>query len=217
MIQNKSTIFTLALLLISIMTSLTGCSSNSDDTASGPELDLAQITGCSKIYTTEYEVSKTIFQRDQISVMGFALPGGERVAVIPVRGTVKAYVDLSVLTADDIRQHGDSIEVVLPNPKIELSATQIQAKNVREKVGLFQSNFSDREITKLQQQGRDSLVAEIPHLPIIADARQSTARTLIALLTNMGFDESKIKITFATSESTLRMPKKIKEMIIFSD
>ncbi len=182
--------------------------------AHGPQVSLQQMQGCSKIYTSEYEVSKVVFQRDQINVMGFRLPGGERVAVIPVKGRVKAYVDLEQLEEKNVHRQGESIEVVLPDPKIEITATEIAAKGVREKVGVFQSNFSDREITRLQQQGRDSIIAEIPRLGLIADARESAARTLIALLMSMGYEESKVRITFATEDRYMLTPKKIKEMLI---
>ncbi len=190
-----------------------------------PQVDLVQqIKECSKIYTSEYQVSKIVVKRDQKGMHGkvmglnvnFNLAGGERVIAIPIKGVLKAYVDMADFKPENLHENGDSLEVVLPDPKIMLTSTKITAKDIKEKIGFMQSKFSDKELTALQQQGRDSLIAEVPRLGIIENARKSAARTLVSLLSSFGYEESKITITFKTDDKDMSTVRRVKEMLVES-
>lgn len=57
-------------------------------------------------------------------------------------------------------------------------------------------NFTDAERSSFERQGRDSIIASLPQSGIIENARASAARILVPLLTQMGYKEEDITITF---------------------
>lgn len=189
------------------------------------EVDLVHvIQGCSRIYSTEFDVCKIIIQTDEMrmkgKVLGFnvnmPIAGGKRVIAIPIKGVLKGYVDMADFKPENLIRRGDSIEVRLPDPKIALTSTKISAADIQEQVGLLQSKFSDVDLTRIQQQGRDSLIANIPEIGLIPNVRLSAARTIIALLTSLGYDESKITVTFNRDERRMADISNIKDMIVTS-
>ncbi len=203
---------------------LVACSTREEPPAEAvKEVDLAnEIRQCSRIYASEYQVSKIVVQRDQRRIKGhllgidvdMATPGGERVIAVPIEGVLKAYVDMAELTDENVHRFGDTIEIVLPDPKIMLTSTRIRSDEIQKQVGLLQSEFTDEELTALQRQGRDSLIAVIPRLGLIENSRESAARRLIALLSSLGFEEENIRITFASDIESMKMPRKVREMMV---
>ena len=163
-----------------------------------------QIQKCSRLYTTEAHVHKIITYDDQIKLKGsflkkafnFNVPGSNRKVAIPMSATLKAYVDFQGFSAQNIKRQGDRIEVILPDPKVMLTSSKIDHEGVRQFVSLTRSNFSDAELAELEQQGRESIIRDIPNIDIIEQAQQSAANILIPMLKDMGFKEENIKISF---------------------
>lgn len=189
--------------------------------ASQAEL-LEQVRLCSRIYASEYVVNKVVVRRDerrfQANMLGMKIDmpimGGERVTAVPVEGIVKAYVDMGTIRTEDIHRQGDTLEVILPDPHVEITSTRILHDEVREKVGLLQRDFTDAERMQLQQQGRDSIVADLSRLGFVAAARESAARTLVPLFVGLGFKEEHITITFRQSDERMMAPDVIRNMIV---
>ena len=135
-----------------------------------------QIQKCSRLYTTEYKIRRIITHNDKKQMSGsimskkftIDIPVGERQIAIPVNATLKAYIDLSSFSADNIRKKGEKIEVVLPDPKIIMTSTKIDHDEVKQHVAMLRSNFTDEELTRYQQQGRDSIINDIPKLGLRA-------------------------------------------------
>lgn len=208
--------------LLFVLMMLAGCSGGKHDNALSDQELARQIQECSRIYTSEYQVSKIVVNRDDKRIKGkllgidlnIGIAGTERVVAIPIKGVLKGYVDLSTITEKNIVRHGDSIEIILPDPKIELTSTAISAKEIKEKTGILRSDYSDAELTAIEQRGRDSLIAEIPRLGLMENARMSAARILIPLLEQTGYDRSKIRVTFSSAASTLNSPGYIGSHII---
>lgn len=165
---------------------------------------VSQIQECSRIYTAEYEVSKIIIHEDEKRIKGnlagiginIGLAGTQRVIAIPITGVLKGYVDLSDIKPENVRIGKDSIEVIMPDPKVELVSTSINHKDIKENESFFSSKFSDAELSKIQQQGRQMLVASIPSLGILPQVRECSVRTLVGLLEKFGYTTDQIKITF---------------------
>ena len=163
-----------------------------------------QIQKCSKLYTAEVKIHKIITHSDtkQLSgtIMGQSfnidLPLGARKLAIPMDATVKAFIDFEDFSAQNIRKYGDKLEVTLPDPKATLTSTRIDHTRIKQFVALTRSNFSDEELSRFEQQGRQSIIKEIPRIGLTDLARHSAAKTLIPIFTQMGFKEENITITF---------------------
>ena len=165
---------------------------------------ITQLQACSRLYTTEYQIRTIVTHSDTTQFRGRGLLDGLRVGVplssrhiaIPIDATVKGYVDMADLTERNIRQEGNRLTVILPDPRVELTATKVDHKQTRQIVRFLGRNFTDAERSSFERQGRDSIIASLPQSGIIENARASAARILVPLLTQMGYKEEDITITF---------------------
>lgn len=163
-----------------------------------------QIQKCSRLYTAEAHVHKIITHDDQLNLKGsfmkkdfnIHIPGSNRKVAIPMDATIKAYVDFEGFSQKNVSRKGDKIEIILPDPKLVLTSSKIDHKAVKQYVSLTRSNFTDAELTKLEQQGRQSIINDIPNIDMMEQAQFSAANTLIPMLIDMGFKEANIKISF---------------------
>jgi hypothetical protein len=163
-----------------------------------------QIQKCSRLYTAEAHVHKIITHDDQLNLKGsfmkkdfnIHIPGSNRKVAIPMDATIKAYVDFEGFSQKNVSRKGDKIEIILPDPKLVLTNSKIDHKAVKQYVSLTRSNFTDAELTKLEQQGRQSIINDIPNIDLMEQAQFSAANTLIPMLIDMGFKEEDIKISF---------------------
>ena len=163
-----------------------------------------QIQKCSRLYTAEAHVHKIITHDDQLNLKGsfmkkdfnIHIPGSNRKVAIPMDATIKAYVDFEGFSQKNVSRKGDKIEIILPDPKLVLTSSKIDHKAVKQYVSLTRSNFTDAELTKLEQQGRQSIINDISNIDLMEQAQFSAANTLIPMLIDMGFKEENIKISF---------------------
>lgn len=163
-----------------------------------------QIQKCSRLYTAEAHVHKIITHDDQLNLKGsfmkkdfnIHIPGSNRKVAIPMDATIKAYVDFEGFSQKNVSRKGDKIEIILPDPKLVLTNSKIDHKAVKQYVSLTRSNFTDAELTKQEQQGRQSIINDIPNIDLMEQAQFSAANTLIPMLIDMGFKEENIKISF---------------------
>ena len=110
--------------------------------------------------------------------------------------TLKGYIDFSDFSEDNIERNGERITILLPDPKVVMTSSKINQKEVREYVGLTRSHFSDQELTNYEQQGRKAILNSVPDLGIVQMAQQNAARVLVPMLTEMGYKEENITIAF---------------------
>jgi len=165
---------------------------------------IVQIQECAKLYTAEYKVHKIVTHDDVIRLKGsllqrsfnFKVPLGDRKIAIPMDATLKAYIDFSQFSEQNIERNGEKITVVLPDPKVILTSSKIDQKNVKQFVALARANFSDAEMTSYEQQGREAIIQSIPELGILETAQANAANVLVPMLTEMGYKESDITIAF---------------------
>lgn len=179
------------------------------------QLLLLQAKQCSRLYTTEFHVHKIVTYEDLVNVKGkffnrdytFRLPLGERKIAFPMEATLKGYIDMEQLSTDSFVRDGDKLTVILPAPKVVMTATKIDQANVKEFVSLARAHFSDRELTMLEQQGRQAIIRNIPSYGIEEQARKSAARLLIPIATKLGFNESNVTIVFPTDFTTASLER----------
>lgn len=174
-----------------------------DDRDTIPSL-VTQVQKCSRLYTTEYHIHKIVTHDDVIRLKGkllqqdfdIPLPLGERKIAIPMDATLKAYIDFSTFSEENVERSGDRITILLPDPRVVLTSSKINQDEVREYVGLARSRFTDQELSRYEEQGRQAILKSVPDLGIVEMARENAARVLVPLLTDMGFDERNVTIAF---------------------
>ncbi len=165
---------------------------------------VTQIQKCSRLYTTEYRIHKIVTHDDVLRLKGtllkqdidIALPLGERKIAIPMDATLKAYIDFSDFSEKNVERNGNHITILLPDPKVLMTSSRINQKEVREYVGLTRSHFTDKELSAYEQQGRQAILNSVPNLNIMEMARQNAARALVPMLTEMGYKQENITIAF---------------------
>ena len=165
---------------------------------------ITQIQKCSKLYTAEYRVHKIITHDDDLRLKGqlmnkafnLKVPLANRKIAIPMDAKIKAYIDFSEFSEQNIERSGDKITIILPDPQVVMTSSKIDQKNVKQYVGLTRANFSDEELTNYQKQGRDAIIKSIPEMGITETAQANAAKVLVPMLREMGFEEQNITISF---------------------
>ncbi len=183
-----------------------GCSHKEDKVEDDPmQLLVRQVQQCSRLYTAEYQIHKIVTHDDVLRLQGqltgedydITLPMlGDRKIAIPMDVTLKAYIDFDGFSTENVERNGEKITIILPDPKVQLTASKIDHKNVKKYVALLRSDFTDEELSNYERQGRETILATVPEMGIIESARQNAARVLIPMLRQMGFSERNITITF---------------------
>lgn len=183
-----------------------------------PQL-IMQVKKCSRLYTAELKVHKIVTHGDDVRIKGkflnqeynVALPVGTRRIAIPMDATLKAYVDFSDFSKNNITRNGNKLEITLPDPRIELSSTRICHNEIKTYVALFRKNFSDAELSSYEKQGRTAIIESIGDTGIIEMARESAAKTIVPLFAAMGFEEKDITVTFRKDFSQSDISKLVQE------
>jgi hypothetical protein len=176
---------------------------------------IMQIQKCSKLYTAEYKVHKIVTHTDQLKLKGsilqqvfnIQLPIGDRKVAIPMDATLKASVDFSQFSANNIRRNGQKIEIILPDPEVTMTSSRIDHENIKKHVSILRSNFTDAEMTSLEKQGRAAILNSVPKMGIIDMAKDNAARTIIPMIVQMGFNEQDITITFRKQFTVDDLPR----------
>ena len=199
--------------LLAVFPLLAGCSCSGgapdEKAASYQSIDtvpmlVMQIQKCSRLYTTEYKVHKIVTHDDVVRLQGsllkqninIRLPLGDRKVAIPIDATLKAYIDFSEFSEANVEREGGKITILLPDPKVELTSSKVNQKEIRSYVGLMRAGFSDEEMSNYEQQGREAIIQSIPQLGIIEMARANAARALVPLIEQLGYREEDITIAF---------------------
>ncbi|MBP5339882.1 MAG: DUF4230 domain-containing protein [Prevotella sp.] len=162
---------------------------------------LSNIQQCSRLYTTEYRVHKVVAceSNREVGALGISIGlnvFGQRKVVIPMEATLKGYVDLGLMTADNIERQGRQITVTLPDPQVMLTATRIDHEGIKHYVTGFRDDFTDRELALLEAEGREAIINDVPRMGIERAARASAVRLLIPIFEQMGFAQEDITISF---------------------
>ncbi len=199
-------IFNRKIWIFALLTTIFSACGKGDEQRDEVELPdiVMQVQQQARLYSTEYRLHKIITQDDTRQLQGsilnqkykLDLPLGKRSIAVPIEATVKTFVDFGEFSEKNVKQNGEKIEIILPDPQFEITSTRVNHDEVKQYIPLLRSNFSDAELTALTQAGRAAVAKDLPRLNLTESARQNAARTLIPLLSAMGFDESQITVTF---------------------
>ena len=165
---------------------------------------ITQVQKCAKLYTAEYRVHKIVTHDDVVRLKGTLLkrtfdvkmPIGDRKVAIPIDAKLKAYIDFSTFSEENIERQGKKITIILPDPQVTMTSSKIDQKNVKEYVSLTRAHFSDAELANYQKQGREAIIADISKMGIIETAQANAAKVLVPMLAELGYDEADITIAF---------------------
>ena len=177
---------------------------------------ITQVKKCSRLYTAEYKIHKIITHNDEVRAKGkilnheydVALPVGERKVAIPVDATIKAYIDFGDFSERNIKRNGRKMEILLPDPHVQLTASRINHGEIRKYVAMMRQNFSDAELANYEQQGRKAIINDIPRLDITDMAKESATKIIVPFFVGMGFNEEDITVTVRkdfTAKEIIRM------------
>ena len=197
----------LTLLLLAIL--LSGSCKRGGSDGGGASIDtipmmVQQIKECSRLYTAEYKVHKIITHSDTSKIsatvlgqkLNLNLPGGRRKVAIPIDAVLKAYIDFSNFSVDNVRSEGGKIYIDLPNPHVVITSSKIDHEGIKKYVSIIRSDFSDEELALYEKQGRQNIINDIPNLGILNTARRSAASKLLPLISMLGIPQENIVITF---------------------
>ena len=165
---------------------------------------ILQVQKCSKLYTAEYRVHKIVTHDDALRLKGqlmskqfnLKVPLADRKIAIPMDAKIKAYIDFSEFSEQNIERSGNQITIILPDPQVVMTSSKIDQQNVKQYVGLTRAHFSDEELVNYQQQGREAILQSIPDMGIEETARANAAKVLVPMLTQLGYEEQNITIAF---------------------
>ena len=182
---------------------------------------IMQVQKCSKLYTAEYHVHKIVTHDDALRLKGsllqkqfnFKVPMADRKIAIPIDAKLKAWIDFSKFSEENVERNGDHITIILPDPQVTMTSSKIDQKNVRQYVALTRSNFSDEELSNYQQQGRAAIIESIPQMGILETAQANAAKVLVPMLVEMGYKEENITIAFRKQYG----PKDIQTLLKLED
>lgn len=165
------------------------------------EVLVSKIANCSKLYTAEVQLHKVFVAEDpsriELPLIGdIDIPLGERKIAIPMNATVKAYIDLSKFSKDNVKIDGNSIIIELPNPAIVLTSTEIDHDEVKKNVSLLRSNFTDKEITAFSKRGREDMIKAVPKTGITEKAQSGAAAIIVPMLQQLGYKDKDIRVAF---------------------
>lgn len=164
-----------------------------------------QVQKCARLYTTELKVHKIVTHDDVVKLQGqllkqnidIRLPMGERKVAIPIDATLKAYIDFSNFSERNVERTADGrITILLPDPRVELTSSKVNQQEIRSFVGIVRGRFTDEELTRYEQQGREAIIQSIPRLGIVDMAKASAAHALVPMLVQMGYREEDITVAF---------------------
>ena len=194
--------------LILLVLLVTGCNRKKEmgNTAAMDTIPdmIMQIQECSRLYTAEVHVHKIVTHQDEKTLKGkllgqdisWDIPATERKIAIPMDATLKAYIDFSQFTENNIRRKGNTIEIILPDPRIVLTSSRINYQEIKRDIAPLRGNYSDKELSDYEQQGRRQIIRQLPESGILNLARDNAARILIPIIEMTGYKENNITISF---------------------
>lgn len=201
----------LCLICLSAVFALCQCSRHSEQ-AEPPQTQsidtipmlILQIQKCSRLYTAEYNIHKIVTHNDEKRLKGkvfsksfdLKMPVGDRKIAIPIHARLKAFIDFSHFSQDNVDIRNGKITIWLPDPQVEMTSSKVEQEKIKEFVSITRSRHTDEEMAAYELQGRQAIINSIPELGIVETARENAAHVLIPMIEQMGFRQENITIAF---------------------
>jgi hypothetical protein len=158
--------------------------------ASEPDLIVA-LQQMQELATVEYTVSKVVKANDNKDWYKW----GDRKILFTCQASIKAGINLSQITNEDISIDGKQIKMRLPLPKI--LSVNMPPENIRmaySEVDIFRSDFTSQEKNSLLVQAEKQIWAVAAQTGILEQAKLNTQTFMLQWLRQMGFEQ--IELSF---------------------
>jgi hypothetical protein len=151
-----------------------------------------KISTLPELGTVEYVVSKVVSANDDATWYKL----GDRKILFSCKAIIKAGIDLSKLTEDDIQANYKKKSITINLPKPELLSFNMQPEDIAlvySKIASIRSSFSHADRLNILTQGEKDIKEDIPNLGIIDDAEKNAKLFLEAFLKRAGYEKISIK------------------------
>ena len=173
-------------------------------TTQAPDTDIAtvvvqQIRGVSELTTTIFAM-ETVVPTSQARQWGNVVLGRTKLLYIGY-GEVRAGIDLSQITPDNVQQNGDRLVVTLPPPQILDQKIDVERSRIYDYDRGF-LNLGPDTVPQLQtfaqQETLSKIVTAACDQGILSQANDRAEAVVQGLLSNTGFQQIEVKTTAPT-------------------
>ena len=174
-------------LIVASAILVSGCGKSLEDRA---KEKFSTMTEMAEIGTVEYTISKIIKASDS---KFYTI--GDRKILFSCSATMKAGVDMTNFSVDQVKIKDKEITINLPKPRVlSFNMPPEKTKLEYEKVGALRFDFTAEDRNNLLRQGEEDILADAPNLGILEDAEMNARMFFEALLSQVGFE--KINVVF---------------------
>ena len=174
-------------LIVASAILVSGCGKSLEDRA---KEKFSTMTEMAEIGTVEYTISKIIKASDS---KFYTI--GDRKILFSCSATMKAGVDMTNFSVDQVKIKDKEITINLPKPRVlSFNMPPEKTKLEYEKVGALRFDFTAEDRNNLLRQGEEDILADAPNLGILEDAENNARMFFEALLSQVGFE--KINVVF---------------------
>lgn len=153
---------------------------------------LTKVKAISELNTVEMYFNEILDYKDSLFFNDFEIPFTAKSFIFTVESKVKAGIDLSQLSAEDVTIDKKKITLKLPSPVVT-SKEILVYKAFDEKNGLF-NEVTNNDTLQVLNEFTDKLDEKAITSGILDKAKESATTTVTGLLEIMGFDD--VTITY---------------------
>lgn len=146
------------------------------------------VTSC---YYEEYVLQSKKSELKEVGIFKKSVDTLHHEIVITVKGTVRAGFDLSKIANDDIKVHGDTIDVKLPAPQILDIISNPSDYTIFEESG----KWSHEEIVALQSRGKERTLNNALQHNLLLKANEAGKERVADLFRSFGFSVVNVTTT----------------------
>lgn len=165
------------------------CSCSENDTLEEQTTNkIKQLQETSQLSTVEYTVHKIIKAEDST---WYKI--GDRKILFSCTAYIKAGVDLENFSIENVKIDNKRKSIIITVPHAEIQSINIPNEKLQlvyQKVGIFRSNFSEKEKESLIKQGEEDIRKDIPNMGILEQADKNTKDILVATFKTIGLSDS---------------------------
>ena len=152
--------------------------------------EIQHVRESAEIGTAEYTIRKVVSFRGEGKGIDY-LKVGDRMIIFTCRAYLKAGIDLSALSMDDVKINEKNKSITVDLPPVKLLSLNMPADEIVlnfEKVSLLRSNFSVEDRNNFLQQGEAAIKEAVGTIGILDDAKKNTTDFFQAMFKQLGFE-----------------------------